>query len=176
MAIPELLPDAPEAAPVVLPLDVPDVPPSAAPEALPLPEETAVPEEVPELLPVLLELQPTPNAKAKGKSRESATRKVEIERIRASDMVVSHEKEFLEKECLALRIASAPRIRRTPTFMRPGVPRNMSRRLVEPGTDARARFFFEVSARVFIQRYGRSQGATPIAQLLTGSFRRSQVP
>jgi hypothetical protein len=121
MAIPELLPDAPEPAPVVLPLDVPDVLPAAAPEALPLPEEIAVPEEVPELLPaLLLELQPTPSAKASGQSRESVTRKVEIERIRASDIIASR-----EKECLTLRIASAPGIRRTPTFKRPGVSRNI---------------------------------------------------
>jgi hypothetical protein len=74
MAAPELLPDAPEAAPEVPPLDTPDVPPSEPPEVLPLPEETVVPEDVPEVVPeplgeLLLELQPTPNAKAKGKSR-----------------------------------------------------------------------------------------------------------
>jgi hypothetical protein len=107
MAVPELLPDAPEPAPDVLPLEIPDVPASDAPEALPLPEETAVPEDAPELLPeplpeLLFELQPTPNAKAKGKSRQSATRRVEVDRMEASDGMARQEKELLEKEDLAL--------------------------------------------------------------------------
>lgn len=123
MAAPELLPDAPEEAPDVLPLEIPDVPPSEAPEPLAPPEETVVPEEVPEVLPELLgellfELQPSPNAKAKGKSRQSAVRRVEVDRMGASDVIARQEKESVEKGYLALWSGWAPRIGRTPTFGR----------------------------------------------------------